>query len=922
MASPLYSCSQCQQPIDMPAVQCGHCGIKTEQSNMMLTLSGNETDSSHNTDTLLSNLDTLLPNGIDEAQATQLPSKNMAHFKITDILGNGGMGAVYKAKDLVLERFVAIKMIRFSSIEQNMVLAEAKTISKLNHPNIVTVYDIARGDDANFIVMEWINGRPLNEMIPSQGLSLNSVLAYARQIVSAITCAHQEHIIHRDIKPQNIMVESDGHIKVLDFGIAALIHSEKRQENQRPLDKKNLVGTPQYMAPEQIKGEPTDERSDLFSLGIVLYEMLTGSKPFLGLNIKQISHAVTSGQYTPLPECKPELPTTIVECVNKLLQTEPAARYQSAEKLAQDIDVIYQQVNKKKNWWQRQHWLTKALLMFPIIAIISWSFKGVIFPPTTQELIQRQLVESKKIAFLPFDNISGDPVLQLFSDAMATMLSNDLAEVGYRQDDGATWVLPTSEIRRLNDPSITSIYNKYGVDLIITGSIQHMGSTRSLNLNLINGTDGRQLKSVQLSIDAEKLFSAQTHIRDQVINLIDWKIPPELTIQFDTQKPAFDGAYKHYLAGQGYLYRYDQAGNITKALTAFNKAIELDSQYENAYVGLAETQLKQFIESKETIWLDKMAETIKQLIAVNPTNHLFRYLTAEIEVRKGNYHEAAQYFKLSIQHNPSHINSYLGLANSSFLLNAYDQAESAYLDALMLSPNNTQAITKFGIHYFSIGEYDQAIVQFKKLTEIAPNNDNAYLNIAASYYSLGKIDEAIQMTHKAIALKPKASAYSNLGTMYFYQNKYLQSIEAFEKAVELLPNNYMFWGNLGDAYWLVANEKYKNAYNKAATLAKLKLDLNSKDQLAIACLAYYFSGLNQQIEAVDYALQIGVHSDATSNFMVAAAYDRFNQKEKVLQHLEYSLAKKYPIEEVLNSPLLPNIKHDARFGKLNNKIYE
>jgi serine/threonine-protein kinase len=900
----------------MLALKCDHCGIEIEQSNVTLSVSDSDSDTNHNnvTDTLFRNVNTLLPNNVNEEQSIQLNPKTMGHFKITDILGKGGMGAVYKAKDLVLERFVAIKMIRLIGIEQKMLLAEAKTISKLNHPNIVTVYDISRGDDANFIVMEWINGRPLNEIIPPQGLSLNIVLEYARQMVSAITCAHQQHIIHRDIKPQNIMVDSDGHIKVLDFGISALIHPE----NKRKLEQPELLGTPQYMAPEQINGKPTDERSDLFSLGIVLYEMLTGSKPFLGLNIKQISHAITKGEYTPLTECKPELSTTIIECVNKLLQTDPATRYQSAEKLAQDIDAISQQISDKKNWWQRQHWITKSLIMVPIIAIMGWSFKGVIFPPTTQELIQRQLVESKKIAFLPFDNISGDPVLQLFSDAMATMLSNDLAEVGYQQGDGATWVLPTSEIRRLNDPSIENIYNKYGVDLIITGSIQHMGSTRSVNLSLINGADGRQLKSVQLSIEADKLFLAQTDIRDQVIDLIDWKIPNELVIKFAAQKPAFDGAYKHYLAGKGYLYRYDQAGNITKALTSFNKAIELDTQYENAYVGLAETQLKYFIESKENIWLDKMGETIKKLLSVNPDNNLARYLTAEIQVRKGNYQDSAEYFKLSIQHNPLHIKSYLGLANSSFLLNAYDQAESAYVDALTLSPNNTQAITNFGIHYFSIGEYDKAILQFKKLTEIAPNNDNAYLNIAAGYYSLGKIDQAIKMTLKAIALKPTASAFSNLGTMYFYQNKYLQSITAFEKAVELLPNNYMFWGNLGDAYWLVANEKYQTAYNEAATLAKRTLDLNSKDQLAIACLAYYFSGLNQQEKSLEYALQIGVNSDATSNFMVAAAFDRFNQKEKVLQHLEYSLEKKYPLEEVINSPLLPNIKNDARFGKLSN----
>ena len=227
----------------------------------------------------------------EDEQKAQLNNSSMAHFKIIDILGKGGMGAVYKAKDLALERYVAIKTLRISSTEQPLILAEAKTISKLNHPNIVTIYDIARDGDANFIVMEWVDGNPLNTVIPSQGMALNKVLDYAKQMVAALACAHQQQIIHHDIKPQNIMLDVNGRIKILDFGISALVEPEEPPAEQAPSANKEsstnkkpsdeqakaqqqsltpalaIVGSPQYMSPEKIQGLASDTRSDLFSLG-------------------------------------------------------------------------------------------------------------------------------------------------------------------------------------------------------------------------------------------------------------------------------------------------------------------------------------------------------------------------------------------------------------------------------------------------------------------------------------------------------------------------------------------------------------------------------------------------------------------------------------------------------------------------------
>lgn len=891
----------------------------------------------------------------EDQQAALLKPINhssMAHFKIIDILGKGGMAAVYKAKDLTLERFVAIKMIRLSNTKQPLMLAEAKTISQLNHPNIVTVYDIARDDDANFIVMEWVNGRPLNAVIPPDGLALKKVLAYAKQMVAAIACAHQQYIIHRDIKPQNIMLDVDGRIKILDFGIASLIDPKllpvdrvTKTEHSKPQQRSSeaeveVIGSPQYMAPEQIQGQGCDARSDLFSFGIVLYEMLTGVKPFLGLNFKQISQAITSGQYIPLAEVyaeqkilantkhkaenktkdKPALPIELIAVVDKLLQVEPYARYQSAQDLAHDIKIIDEKFHHKNTWWQQQHWLTKTLLLIPVIVMLGWSMHRVLFPPSTQELIAQQLEGSKKIAFLPFDNISGDPVLQLFSDAMATMLSSDLAEVGYQQSDGNTWVLPASEIRQLEDASIAGVYNEYGVDVIVTGSIQHMGSTRSLHLSLVNASDGRQLKSLQLTLDANKLFDSQSQIRQQVMTLLGWQIPLALSQQFAAKKPAFDGAYQYYLQGQGYLYRFDHGDNITKALASFQRAITLDQNYADAYVGLAQAQLRSFIEYQDTDFLVKMANTVAQLTQIDSDHHLLSYLQGELRLNQGDYRNAASLFKQSIDLQPNFLKAYAGLSDSYIALGEFAQAEQVLLTAFEIMPNNSLGLVNLGAFHYQNGDYRRALDYFELLAQQTPNNYTAYLNISACHYLIGDFNKALISAEQALKIQPNFIVYSNIGTFYFMLRDYDKAVDAYEKMIALNDSDYINWGNLADAYRFANNEKYKVALQKAIILAEQAIKLNPNNKYAIALLSYYYANLNDIDKTNYYAKQISQSDAGVDNFFIAAAYARLSMKAAAMKHLSFAINNNYSLAEIVNSPLFDSLKNEATFRQLTLNV--
>jgi serine/threonine protein kinase/Flp pilus assembly protein TadD len=845
----------------------------------------------------------------------------LAHFEVCEILGQGSMGAVYRATDQILQRTVALKVLSadksYSSVNPNALLDEARMACKLNHPNIVTIYEVTKANDSHCIVMEWVDGQPLDELIPADGLDLLKALKYASQISDGLLCAHQNQIIHHDIKPQNIMLMASGQIKILDFGIAGLVQKKPDGKHGSSFSGTNITGTPSYMAPEQALGQSLDERADIFSFGIVLYLMLTGKRPFAGKTGSEVTKAIINGDGVALSQYLPDLPVRVLRLVDKMLATDKNARWQSTTQLTDEIHAIYGELSGEKNWWQRRNRLSKAAILLPFVLLLGWSSKEVLFPPTTDELIQRQLSDATTVAMLPFDNISGDPLLQLFSDGLAVTLGNDLAQAG--RERGNSWVIPSTTISRMKDPTVQQLSDKYGVDLVLTGSVQHLGSTRSLALNLLDGKDGRQLKTAELSIDASQLFQGQSDIRKEALALLGWSLSPELLGKFNANKPQLDGAYKEYLQGRGYLYRYDISGNLNKAELAFNRAIAIDSDYQSAYVGLAVSRLRRYNKTLEQGWLEKMATTITGLATISPDHSLLNYLWGEWHSKKGDYQKSVDLFQSSITGDTRHIKSYFGLAKGYDKLGQTDKAEKIYQRAAKMAPNNVIGVITLGIFYFRHGENVKAIGQFKQLSLMAPNNSFAYSNMAAAFYSLGQIDQAIENNRFAIALNPTGRAYSNLATMLFYQKSYHDAVDAYQEALKFNANAFFIWGNLADAYRFAKINKSNEAYQKAADLALTALDLNPKDSQAMTSLAYYLANLAREDQALQYLDKIDLKHSGSEHFKAALAYDILGKMQQVLDHLSIAIDKHYSVDEIRDTPLLENVRQDERFERLLSK---
>ncbi len=597
-----------------------------------------------------------------------------------------------------------------------------------------------------------------------------------------------------------------------------------------------------------------------------------------------------------------------------MLAVQRDDRWQSTAALAEELQGIHRELNHKKNWWQRRHWVSKAAVLLPFIMVLGWSAKEIVFPASTQQLIERQLAEATKIAILPFENISGDPLIQIFGDGLAVNLGSDLAAIA--QEQGNTWIVPATEISRMKEVTPKTVADKYGVELILSGSMQHMGSTRLVVLNLLDGETGQQLKTIELIIKADELFDGHNLIRSEALNLLGWSIPIGLTQKFQSERPKLDGAYKEYVQGRGYLYRYDQAGNLNNAMDSFQRAIEMDPQYESAYVGLAETNFNLFTKSKDSKWLTAMIESIDQLKAINHKNIFINYLSAEAALKKGDYENAVQLYQKSITQNPMLMDAQIGLASAYNKLGDAENAEKVYLDAGKAAPNNWNVIVNLGVFYARNGDYQKALINFQKLIEISPNNHIGYRNTAGIFFILGDIDHAISYSKKAIDIKPSDRAYSNLGTMLFSVRQYEEAITFYKKAIELNDQYFIYWGNLADAYKLSNNENHRQAYEHAVLGARKMLNIDPNDISAKVHLSYYLANLDRVDESLFFAKQVNGSNSGIENFIIATSFDHLGMIEESIKHLKWAIEKKYPVEEIKNTPLLKNSRSATQFKQI------
>ncbi len=659
---------------------------------------------------------------------------NILHYKILEKLGEGGMGVVYKAEDTKLNREVAIKFlppqISNNEEEQKRFKIEAQAAASLNHPNISTIYAIEEAQDKTFIVMEYINGVELKNKIESGNISFEEAIDMVIKIAEGLRLAHQKGIIHRDIKSSNIMVTNDGNVKVMDFGLAKIRGSEMITKAG------STLGTAAYMSPEQITAKNIDHRTDLWSLGIVFYEMLTGELPFKAEYDAAWAYQIMNEKILPPSELDRKIPPQIDPVVLKMLEKDKTQRYATAE----DFIVSINEVRK--------------------------NLRGADTKQQTQ----------KAIAVLPFNNISPEGESDYFSDGLAEELIMNLSKLKDIRVVPKTASMQYKGVK----PAIKTIGRDLGIRYYIEGSVRKFKDNLRITAQLIDVETEAQLWAETYKGNLADIFDIQENVSKQIVEALKVKLTPQEESVLTKRATANHEAFDTNLRARDFLYQYNK-NKLKIAIQLFEKAIQLDPEYANAYAGLGEAyaNLYQLFERNDQ-WLEKSIEASSKALMYDST--------------------------LS--------EAYAALGLCYFNKDMVSEALKASKKAIELDPSDFIGYWNLGRIYHATDRDEEAVELYHKVVELNPEFYSAYTDLRMSYTRLGQTEKAKEIVNTELKVFPEylfkhpddARAHLFFANTLTLAERFKEAKSEAATAVELNPNDPLMLYNLACFYSLI-NEK-------------------------------------------------------------------------------------------------------------------
>ena len=710
-----------------------------------------------------------------------LIGRTLGHYRIVEKIGEGGMGVVYRAHDERLERDVAIKVLpeevagdpdRLHRFER-----EAKALAALNHPNIATVHGFETFVGEGFIpsrspsqageipeptkavhilVMELLEGEALRGLISKGGITIGKAVEYARSIAEGLEAAHEKGIVHRDLKPENVFLTKDGRIKILDFGLAKLKPPEADLTTETPtatLDTApgGLIGTVPYMAPEQIRGQPADHRSDIFALGVVFYEILTGQRPFGGSTSAETAVAILGEDPEPISVTAPGVSPTLAGVVSKCLEKRPEDRFSSAHDLALTLGAIDTAVPippVEGDSVIAKRWpYILAIIFATAIAL------AVVMPP--EGLWQRfsgrpDVGPIQSIAVLPLKNLSGDPEQEFFADGMTEALTSKLAQIGSLDVISRTSVMLYKE----SAESLPQIAHALGVDGIVEGSVTRDENNVRITVQLIHGATDLHLWAEDYQRPLRDVLFLQGEVAQAVAHEIKAALTAEESSRLVHSRTVDPDAHEAFLKGMHYFLLFTGDG-LTKGIEHLEYAVKIDPEYAEAYAALAAVQLNStyFLGLPPTEVVPRARKNLSRALQLDPGNAIAVLVRGWIEMTYDWDWDAAEESHLrALELGPS-LNQVHN--NYAFLLASQGAVDEAVVEARRaekLDPLSPMAGQQVGMMLYMARRYDESIVQLERTIELSPYYWFTYQRLAQVLETTGEYDRGLEVMRKGIEL--------------------------------------------------------------------------------------------------------------------------------------------------------------------------
>lgn len=699
------------------------------------------------------------------------------------------MGVVYRAWDKQLQRDVALKFLSGDSEDseggREKILREARSASALNHPNICTIYEVGEAEGEVFIAMEYIHGRTLRAAIPVEGLPVETAMRWGAEIADALERAHSRNIVHRDLKSSNVVITADSHAKVLDFGLAHQAEAvEAKTQSNTPLSVNDtFTGTLPYMAPEVLRGEPADVRSDVWSLGVLLYEMVSGSRPFRGQSGFAMVYEILSKPVPPLPA---RVPRALRSVINRCLAKEPPQRFQHASEVRAALETIAASGHDESDGpvlaRKFPGWVETSALAVATLALLGGIFWLVRGPRMFSRHSASPTQRTQSIAVLPLENLSADSSQVYFADGMTQELINSLSAIKGFRVISLTSVMQYRDQRR----SLPQIAQELNVDVVVVGTVQRDGNSVKIAASLADAHADRTMWGQSYNFDLRDVLTMQSEVAQAIAREVQVQLTPDETAALAKSRKVNPQAYETYLHAR-YLWNKRTPDDLRKALDEFKKALEQDPGSALAWAGLADGY------------------------------SLMAYYDEEPPAKVMVPAKEAAMKAISLDDSVAEAHAALGNVFWAFEWNL-PAADKEFQRALALDPSYATAHEWRGLYLNEAARFDEAVTEMQLAQRLDPYSQIIQVSVPRCYYYARNFDKALSILEP---LERQQSGFwvlhAVLGQTYLATNRLSDAVRELERARELSPNSMRNLGVLGDAYGRAG--KSAEAQKLAAQLA-------------------------------------------------------------------------------------------------------
>ncbi len=847
------------------------------------------------------------------AEADALIGSAVGRYEVRESIGKGSQGEVYLGFDGKLKRNVAIKRLapalRADPTFRKRFLREAEQTSRFSDGHIAAIYDLIEQGDDIFLVMEFIDGETLRRRM-ERPLPLAEFLSIASQCAEGLSAAEQHSIVHCDIKPENIMLTRSGQVKILDFGVAKRL---PRADSESTQDLSKLSGgTPAYMAPEVLQEGEATSASDVFSLGVVFYEALTGTHPFRASNFFKTSHNILQVTPPAISAHNPQVPSALVTVVDRMLAKDSQQRYHGAQDLLRDLhslqlasmdglrplpaQIAFTQEEATGLQASRRissFWKLGAVAALLVAGVAAWRF----WPTHAQPVMH--------LAILPLSPCADDGGSRAFCDGITATLNAKVTQIGNAEKLD---VVPASEIVSSKVATLEQAQSQFGVSHVLQGSLQRSGNTVRINWSLVDANTRTQIRSGTITESSSDTFAVQDQVVASVLKLLDLSqpAPASAQISYGTNQPQ---AYEFYLRGIGFLNQFDNPDKATNAALAFNSALDSDPNFALAYAGLGRAFWLQFQQRQDSVMAGKALDACKRAVALGPQFSSGLVCLATVYNGTGKSKEAIEMLRRALEIEPANSDALTQLALAYTRTGDLKDAEASYLRTIEMHPQDPLAHAWLGGFYYKQARYEDAAREYNRVNELDRRNTSAYNSLAGIRIQQGLYEAAIEAANHSIAIRPSPNAFSNLGVAYFYQGKFAEAAQAYQKASAISPK-FQYPGNIGEALYWIPDRRAESIpfLQSALEHSQALMRVNASDPDPISAAATYQAFLGHTAAALDLVRRTRALPsdkwDPEYSVRLAKASALSGDPKQALELLKVAIQQGYPMSSVRNDPAI------------------